>query len=569
MIHSRRHPITRPNVLIFCLTLAGLSSPLVWAQSGAGDPVDRPGSRRPAVPEFLPPASDGVPALPGQPAAPPSPARGGARFVLEGVQFTGNTVFSTAELQALAEEFVGRAVTIGDVEELRYRLTRKYTDAGYVNSGILVSPGQRISGGRGTVAFSVREGLLETIRVQGTGRLRPQYVGERIWPDKSQPFRIDALQENFERLLRDPLIERMDARLRPGLEPGEGILELDVERGKPYALSLSVDNRRPPSTGAERARLQGTHYNLTGLGDRLDLSLDVSEGANGGEIGYHVPLTANDLTLGLRVVDTESSVIEEPLNDLDIESRFRAYEVNLSQPLIDTRERRFELGVGLEVRQSRGKLLGERFPFSPGDEDDGSSQVTALHFWQDYQYRGADWALAARSTISLGLDLFDPTLHGDSRPDSRFKTWLAQVQFAKAAFGKARLVVRADLQLANDTLLSLERFALGGFGTVRGYRENTLVRDQAAVVGVELRYPLWQNESHAVDLIPFVDFGRAANKGEPGESLFGAGLGVAWRYLDWVDAELFLAHDFNPAPQTSDHNLQDEGAHFRIRVNLL
>jgi hemolysin activation/secretion protein len=39
-------------------------------------------------------------------------------------------------------------------------------------------------------------------------------------------------------------------------------------------------------------------------------------------------------------------------------------------------------------------------------------------------------------------------------------------------------VLRNDLQLAKDPLLPLEQFTVGGASTVRGYRENQLVKDK-------------------------------------------------------------------------------------------
>ena len=39
------------------------------------------------------------------------------------------------------------------------------------------------------------------------------------------------------------------------------------------------------------------------------------------------------------------------------------------------------------------------------------------------------------------------------------------------------LIVRQTLQLASEPLLNIEKFALGGINTVRGYRENQFVRD--------------------------------------------------------------------------------------------
>ena len=56
-------------------------------------------------------------------------------------------------------------------------------------------------------------------------------------------------------------------------------------------------------------------------------------------------------------------------------------------------------------------------------------------------------------------------------------------------------IVRMDSQISRDPLLSLEQFAIGGHASVRGYRENQIVRDSGAVVSAEARLPLFQSAS--------------------------------------------------------------------------
>ena len=68
----------------------------------------------------------------------------------------------------------------------------------------------------------------------------------------------------------------------------------------------------------------------------------------------------------------------------------------------------------------------------------------------------------------------------------------------------------------------MEKCALGGLETVRGYPENTLVRDECFVASLEFRVPVYQlplagisrgpNEGQ-VQLAAFADYGYAKNKG--------------------------------------------------------
>ena len=71
--------------------------------------------------------------------------------------------------------------------------------------------------------------------------------------------------------------------------------------------------------------------------------------------------------------------------------------------------------------------------------------------------------------------------------------WLGQFQWARR-FGERdyQVIFKSNLQLANDPLLPMEKCALGGLETVRGYPENTLVRDECFVASLEFRVPVYQ-----------------------------------------------------------------------------
>jgi len=103
--------------------------------------------------------------------------------------------------------------------------------------------------------------------------------------------------------------------------------------------------------------------------------------------------------------------------------------------------------------------------------------------------------IAARSRFTFGIDALDATIHQSSSiPDGKFISWLGQFQYARILkTWDMQLLFRTDAQVANQPLLPLEQIAVGGRYTVRGYREDLLVRDQALISSLELRVPIVQN----------------------------------------------------------------------------
>ena len=535
---------------------------------------DRPSSRRPELPEFLSETPDS--SLSSSPVPenghPPMPTVGPS-FVLRGVAFEDNTVFPNQELEVIAKDFVGKKVTLADLEELRYRLTRHYTDQGYINSGVILKSGQQVTDG--IVIYQVLEGHLSEVRINGTERLLPDYVRDRIWPDPESPFNIKSLQERFQLLLRDPLFERLNGKLLPGAQAGNAILELDVTRARSYELSFGANNYRPPSTGSELGYVTGVLRNLSGYGDNLGLIVGVTGGANELFANYSVPFTSYDSRLALNFYRSDRSVIEEPLKELNIDSETWGVELGLFHPVYRSLRRTVTLGMILARRNSQTFLLGDPFPFSPGANDKGESRVTALRLSQELVDRTPEQALALRSTFSVGIDALSSTVHSEGRPDSRFFAWLGQTQYARRLWNEGiQLILRGDVQLTNDRLLDLERIAEGGIRTVRGYRENELVRDNGYDVSAELRYPVWRGEKQSIlgDLLQiavFMDYGSAWNKADSRhEELHSVGGGLLWNPTSHISADFYYAHALKKARPKEDHNLQDDGIHFRFSVNL-
>ncbi len=240
------------SLLLLFLIISRVSAQAI---SPGGMIPDRPSAERLPIPDYAPDTRPPGFTLPPAPSSRPrAAAQGEPQLVVRDFRFSGNTVFTDQELQAIAAPFLGRAISATDLEQLRHRLTQHYISQGYINSGAIL-PRQVFKDG--IIRFQMIEGELWEIRVTGTGRLRPAYVRDRLALGAGPPLNDQVLQNRYQLLLTDPLIERMDGRLMPGLAPGQSILDVNVTRAKPYTLSLSVDNYRPPGTGAEEVRMDG------------------------------------------------------------------------------------------------------------------------------------------------------------------------------------------------------------------------------------------------------------------------------------------------------------------------
>ena len=297
----------------------------------------------------------------------------------------------------------------------------------------------------------------------------------------------------------------------------------------------------------------------------------MTRGLRNYETRYWLPLGSRETEVELRYRASHADVVEEPFDALDIASRWRAVSAGLRHPLRLRSDALLWLGIQAELVRSRTYLEDRRFGFAPGSEH-GETRISALRATQEWLQRDLDDVLAARSTLSFGLDVFDASDVGDGAPNGTFFAWLGQLQWAHRfsdRLGGSQLIARADVQLTPDPLLSPERISVGGAWSVRGYRENQLVRDNAAVGSLELRVPLLHapDGSERLQLASFLDVGHGwDHRSAPGpKTLAAVGLGLRLNLGGRGLATVYWGIPLRHVSNSGEENwLQDHGLHLGL-----
>lgn len=498
-----------------------------------------------------------------------------SKLKIKKIQIKGSTIFTEEELAAVARPYEGRDVSIAELEALRLKLTNLYVEPGYANSGAVI-PTDAFQDGELTI--QIVEGLISEIRVKGNEGLREEYIKSRLLPDSEEPFNINTLQDNYRLLLSDPLVSRMNGKIIPGTGPGQSILDLDIIRARPWHLSLFGNNQRPSSIGAEAFGTTAIVRNLTGFGDTFDFTYITSEGSDRYAGGFSIPFLDAGTLAFFRFDEGDTVVTEEPFNSIDITSQVHSLEGGLSHSFIKTITQSLSVGALLAVRENKTWLLGQPFSFVPG-EPTGRNQATVCRIFQDFTQRWDNHALALHSSFNVGLNALDATPPRPvpqvlqrvftKYPSSEFFSWLGQVQYAWRFFDNGtHFIMRGTAQLSDSPLLPLERIAVGGLNTVRGYRENQLVRDNGYTVTGEFKIPLLTDTTgHNLNLVPFIDYGEAWNYKDESTALFSVGAGVEWQYKP-LQAQLYYGHAINNPEPEQNTDLQDSGIHFNARLDL-
>jgi len=488
----------------------------------------------------------------------------------------GNTVFSDAELFPILEPYQNRKITPEELQEAKNKLTRYYYDNGYVNSGAVL-PDQKVE--NGIIVLRIIEGKLTRTEVVGEPRLKKRYVSSRLELATSgdKPLNVNFLQDQLKILKQDPRIENVNASLGPGFGLGEAVLKVGIDEARPYHLSLKFNNYNSPSIGPYRGEVEFSHLNLTGWGDALTAQYALTEGLDEYKLNYSIPLTRRDTTLSFSAERSEALVVAEPFYSAgtDIRSEITTYSASLRHPFYKTLAAEFAAGLKFQKRHSETRLKDEPFPFPfSGADENGETDFNVFRFSQEWVNRSLTSVLAAYSNFSFG-DVDGGELDGN------FFLWLGQFQWInRIAFLDSQAIFAVNLQLSKDTLVSAEKFSIGGYSTVRGYRENQITADNGINASLEWRIPVIQLKiprlskepgDGMLHLCPFFDFGKGWNadlEDPEDDTLYSAGIGARWSVGKNLNAEIYWGKALKTVEDPGEYDIQDDGIHFQISAEL-
>lgn len=505
----------------------------------------------------------------------PIPNQQQVKIPIREVKIIGNTVFNLEELNPIIQSLTARSVTLNQLLAATSSITKLYQDKGYLTSRAIL-PKQQITDG--IVTIQVIEGSLEDIKIEGTTRLNPGYIRSRIKLDASTPLQVEQLEDRLRLLKTDPLFKNLSASLQAGSKPGTSILVVRVKEANPFYGNLSFDNYSPPSVGSQRLGATLGYRNVTGLGDNFSGSYyrSTTGGLNLYDFNYRLPVNPQDGSLQLRSVISSTKVTQDDLEEFNIEGDSQFYEISFRQPLIRTARQEFALSLGFSYRDGQTFIFDRiATPFGIGAEENGVTRTSVFRLGQDYLKRDARGTFSARSQFSIGTGLFDATINENPAPDSRFVSWLGQIQRVQRLSKNQLLILQGDLQLTPDSLLPSEQFIIGGGQSLRGYRQNARSGDNGFRLLVEDRITLASNEAGLSKLAvaPFFDMGAVWNHPDnPNELanqsfLASLGIGLLWEPIPNLNLRVDYAYPFIDLNDRGN-KLQDNGVYFNLNYKF-
>ncbi|MGD1922456.1 MAG: ShlB/FhaC/HecB family hemolysin secretion/activation protein, partial [Pleurocapsa sp.] len=371
-------------------------------------------------------------------------------------------------------------------------------------------------------------------------------------------------------------INDISGTLVPGSSLGSTIFEVVVRAVDQFYVELCVDNLGVLSSGSLRRQLKINHDNLLGFGDRFFAAYTNTDGRNSlDNLSGIFPINSRDGTVGISYGVGKLEAIQEPLDVLDLDLNFSAFQVFARQPIYQTPDRELALGIALLNSHTQTTLFDEPFPINRSANQDGEINISSINFYQDYIKRGRYDRFNLRSQLSLGVDIFDAT-QNDNAPDSNFFIWRGQTTYLRKITPDLELSLQSYWQLSDRALVYFEQNPRKLFTLcreekafiLRGYARNSLAGDNGVFASTELEATVLEIDSlnAVLQLIPFIDFGTAWNNDDlelDESTLIAAGLGIRLLVSDNFRARVdwgipIIERDLDRS------SLQEDGVTFNI-----
>mgnify|MGYP000544212881 CR=1 FL=1 len=230
----------------------------------------------------------------------------------------GVTQVSAEELQTAVQPWVGKALTVAQLQEPARAVTDLLKSKGLSLAQAFV-PAQDLQ--KGQLRVQVVEGVLDAttgvsgVVVKGVQRTDPAVVARTIAPGAvaGQPLRAAELEQRL--ILANELPGlKLKASLVPGAKFGTTVVEVTAEEELSKSIQLYADNHGNRYTGQTRVGADLDFYSPSGKGDQISLGGVASKDSGSVKLAWSLPVAFKDARVGASFADSQSNMTPQNIN---------------------------------------------------------------------------------------------------------------------------------------------------------------------------------------------------------------------------------------------------------------
>ena len=485
-------------------------------------------------------------------------------FLLQKINFEGNTKIPSEELEKLGLEVLGEDVFFDELLEVCQKVTNYYRAKGYLTSYATVPP-QRIVDGVATIR--IVESKVGEMNIEGEKWTREWYLRHIIMGKaglrEGDVFNAKNLQRAMKEINKEDYVQVQTEVERQAEGDENTTITLNVRDRFPVNLNFSYDDYGRSYTGSQRVSFLVGMDNLTGLGDKIYGGTILSSGATGWMAGYSLPVSSYGTRLSFDFSDSHVR-LGGPYKNLNVKGNAQSYFFKLTQPIIQTAKSDliFYTGYDYVNANTSANIAGNPLRLSNYN----------LNVWRSGLYGMTDDNYG-RWLGNLGVDFgMGGDGHGAIQDTTFFKVTAGATRVQRL-FGRSMGIVRVNGQYSPNKLFAAEQMQMGGPYTLRGYQPAELIGDYGVTGTVEYRFPvpfldrILPKVDERLKLAVFYDWGWLGQNGgiynHPQQFLHSVGFGTYVNFTDWLTAQVGVGF-----PLGRDYNENTARFYFSVNSDL-
>ncbi len=482
------------------------------------------------------------------------------KFTLRKINITGNTAYDDQQLEQIYKNQLNTTISLNDLINISLALTKKYRDAGYLLTKVIIPP-QSIEA-TGTVSLQIIEGYVAKIfitgKVNNSSRNLLLKYGKRI--SDCKPINISVL-ERYSLFANDIPGADVKVLLVASDAPGATDLYFVIEE-KNSGWNLGANNFNSQLMGRNLITI-GAYVNGLTSGSQTGIRGAVAGDPNllkFSQIEHSQQLNDNGLGIKASLSSTRTKPEYANLNlpSFDTPGNALLVRANLHYALVRSRKQNFMITANASLLNSNTTFSGVQL---------FNDKIRTVGLQIDYDFFDA---FINANTLMLSIDQGINVLGASASPPSVIngKTVFTKLNLNLSRYqnifsAKWYLFFAIKSQYSFSQLLSAEKFGFGGGPFGYGYSPSVIVGDDGVAGRAEIQY----NIGTKLKYIPTVQLFLCAdgatvwnintNDLPPKQSASSGGGGVRATIYRKIAAELILAKPFNRYI-TNDyiHNIQ-------------
>lgn len=430
------------------------------------------------------------------------------KIKVEAFRVTGNTVFTTKELQEELKEFLGKEADVNGLLDAADKVKSFYRQKGYFLAQAYLPQQELRVGVTKLVEIAVIEGRFGQVasNIPADARVSKTLI-DGILSKEIKPGEV-ITEQSLERpllLVSDLPGLNVKSDIRPGNAVGLANVTANVEKRPMIDGSLEFDNHSSRFIGEYRASVGLNLNGPTGWGDQLSLKLIGSdERFYFSRVAYALPVNYYGTRAGLSYSEFSYRLAQPEFAALRSNGAGKVITAFGFHPIIRQRNANLIVQAAWE-----NKWLTDKTDSIPTVEERKfvTSKVGVVGDWRDGMLGGGLNSFSfvyTEGAVDIRPDAFRATDQGATglKTQGRYSKENYDFRRLQKLTNAMTLLFSAQGQLANKNLASAEKFGLGGPNGVRAYPAGEGSGYEGHVFSGELRYLV-------TDLMPNVLSGDA------------------------------------------------------------